>query len=368
MAAILHKEPGDFGGKRLISIDDKRYKIAIIAAITVLTTAIHYGFVLEPFFGDAHWIHAVHSRFCYIPIVIAAAWFGLRGGIWTATAITITVLPYVFGSRSSEHNFAGELVEIVFYFALALLIGALVDREWRARKRQQEMQLQLERSQKLSLVGQVAAGVAHELKNPLASIKGAVEIISDENTAENDRTEFREILFREIKRMDGTVTEFLEFARPKPTRMETIELSQLVMSSLRQLESQAAKESIRIEEEIEHDVSIEGDREKLHQLILNIVLNAIQSSQPASKISVRLRRRADKVEMIFRDEGQGISAKDLERVFEPFFTTRATGSGLGLAIAKSIIDAHGGSIEIQSEEEVSTTVTVILPQRSEMPR
>lgn len=352
----------------MISIDDKRYKIAIIAGITVLTTAIHYGFVLEPIFGDAHWIHAVHSRFCYIPIVIAAAWFGLRGGIWTATAITITVLPYVFSSRSSEHNFAGELVEIVFYFALALLIGALVDREWRARRRQQEMQLQLERSQKLSLVGQVAAGVAHELKNPLASIKGAVEIISDENTAESDRSEFREILFREIKRMDGTVTEFLEFARPKPTRLEQFNFSQLLLSSLRQLETQAAKDSIHIEDQVETDVMIEGDREKLHQLILNIVLNAIQASKPDSKISVQLQSSGRRVELTIRDQGQGINPNDLARVFEPFFTTRASGSGLGLAIAKSIVDAHGGSIAIKSQEQSGTTVTVELPQKSDLPK
>lgn len=347
----------------MISIDDRRYKIATIAAITLLTTAIHYGFVLEPIFGDAHWIHAVHSRFCYIPIVIAAAWFGLRGGLWTATAITITVLPYVFGSQSSEHNFAGELVEIVFYFALALLIGALVDREWRARRRQQETQLQLERSQKLSLVGQVAAGVAHELKNPLASIKGAVEIISDDNTTDNERGEFKEILFREIKRMDGTVTEFLEFARPKPTRMEKIDLSQLVQSSLRQLEAQAAKESIRISEEVESGALIEGDREKLHQLILNIVLNAIQASSAGGTIEVGLRSRVQEVELRFHDNGQGISAGDLERVFEPFYTTRASGSGLGLAIVKSIIDAHGGTIEIQSAVDEGTTVTVKLPRQ-----
>ena len=347
----------------MISIDDRRYKIATIAAITLLTTAIHYGYVLEPIFGDAHWIHAVHSRFCYIPIVIAAAWFGLRGGLWTATAITITVLPYVFGSRSSEHNFAGELVEIVFYFALALLIGALVDREWRARRRQQEMQLQLERSQKLSLVGQVAAGVAHELKNPLASIKGAVEIISDENTTDNERSEFRDILFREIKRMDGTVTEFLEFARPKPTRMERLDLSQLVQSSLRQLEAQAAKESIRILEEVEAGELIEGDREKLHQLILNIVLNAIQASRAGGTIEVGLRGRTHEVELTFRDNGQGISSGDLDRIFEPFYTTRASGSGLGLAIVKSIIDAHGGTIDIQSEVDAGTTVTVSLPRQ-----
>lgn len=349
-----------------MSFDDRRFRIATIALITLLTTAIHYGFVLEPIFGDAHWIHAVHSRFCYIPIVVAAAWFGLRGGIWTATAITITVLPYVFGAKSSEHNFAGEVVEIVFYFALALLIGALVDREWRARRRQQEMRIQLERSQKLSLVGQVAAGVAHELKNPLASIKGAVEIISDDNTGESDRSEFKEILLREIKRMDGTVTEFLEFARPKATRIEEVDLSNLLQSSLRQVEPQATKESIHITEEVAPAIIIPGDREKLHQLILNIVLNAIQASQPGAMVHVSLRRQGNQVEMEFRDSGRGMSPQDLERIFEPFYTTRASGSGLGLAIVKSIIEAHGGAIDIQSKVNAGTTVTVKLPRRQEV--
>jgi two-component system sensor histidine kinase HydH len=346
--------------------DDRRFKIATIVLITMFTTAIHYGYVLEPIFGDAHWIHAVHSRFCYVPIVIAAAWFGIRGGLWTAMAISITVLPFVINARSNDHNFAGEIVEIVFYFALAILIGALVDREWRARKRQEQMRLQLERSQKLSLVGQVAAGVAHELKNPLASIKGAVEIISDESTADGDRDEFKSILFREIKRMDGTVTEFLEFARPKPTRIEELDLSLLVRSSLRQIEPQANKESIRIAEEIQPDIRQQGDREKLHQMILNIMLNAIQASRPEGTVSVRLSTQSQSVNLEIADQGEGITQGDIERVFEPFYTTRASGSGLGLAIVKSIVDAHGGYINIVSTPEAGTTVTVRLPLKQEL--
>ncbi|MGB5107046.1 MAG: ATP-binding protein [Candidatus Zixiibacteriota bacterium] len=346
-----------------MTFDDRRFKIATIAAITMLTTAIHYGYVFEPIFGDAHWIHALHSRFCYIPIVIAASWFGIRGGLWTATAITITVIPFVFGARSDAHSFAGEIVEIVFYFALAVLIGALVDREFRARRRQEDMRLQLERSQKLSLVGQVAAGVAHELKNPLASIKGAVEIISDETTNENDRAEFKNILFREIKRMDGTVTEFLEFARPKPTRIEEIDLSTLLQSSLRQLEAQVSREHIQIAENIEPAILIPGDREKLHQLILNIMLNAMQASKSGDTVVVNLASSNDHVELSIKDNGEGISSENLERIFEPFYTTRATGSGLGLAIVKSIVDAHRGAIDITSESGKGASVVVKLPQK-----
>ena len=344
-----------------MTFDDRRFKIATIALITMLTTAIHYGYVFEPIFGDAHWIHAVHSRFCYIPIVIAASWFGIRGGIWTATAITLTVIPFILGARDNAHNFAGEVVEIIFYFALAVLIGALVDREFRNRRRQEDMRLQLERSQKLSLVGQVAAGVAHELKNPLASIKGAVEIISDESTGDKDRSEFKNILFREIKRMDGTVTEFLEFARPKPTRIEEIDLSSLLQSSLRQLEAQASREGIKIVERVEPAVLIAGDREKLHQMILNIMLNAIQASKSGASIDVQLRSSSNHAVIHFTDHGEGIAPEVLDRIFEPFYTTRATGSGLGLAIVKSIVDAHNGAIEITGATGQGTSVIVKLP-------
>lgn len=344
-----------------MNIDDRRVKIGIIALLTALTTAIHYGFVLEPIFGDAHWIHAVHSRFCYIPILIAATWFGIRGGLWSATVISVTVIPFILQSRSNAHNFAGELVEIIFYFAFGFLIGALIDRERLLRKRQDEMNHRLERSERLSLVGQVAAGVAHELKNPLASIKGAVEIISDNNTAENDRREFREILMKEIKRMDGTVTEFLEFARPKATRIEDLDLSVLITSSLRQIEPQAQKSNVRIVEKVRPDVKIQGDREKLHQLALNILLNGIEASRAGSAIDVSLHTDNGTAIMEFTDHGEGIEAKDIERVFEPFYTTRASGSGLGLAIVKSIVDAHGGSIDLESVRGDHTTVRVSLP-------
>lgn len=344
--------------------DNTKLRIGIIAAIVALTTAIHYGWVLEPTFGDQHWIHAVHTRFCYVPIVISAAWFGWRGGILTALTISLAVLPYIFGSEQTAHNLAGELVELVFYFALGGLIGALVDREWRARRRETETRLQLERSQKLSLVGQVAAGVAHELKNPLASIKGAVEIIADDSTSDQDRGEFRNILLREIKRMDGTVSEFLEFARPKPVQLERLDLSELVRASTRQIEAQAAKAGILLREEIESGLIVAGDREKLHQLALNLLLNAIQASPSGSELEVSLRRDAKQALVNVRDHGEGIAAADLERIFEPFYTTRASGSGLGLPIVRSIVEAHDGTIEVMSVPGQGTTAAVRIPLAS----
>ena len=157
--------------------EKKTTKFYILGGVIALTLGVHYGWIFQPLFGHVHWLHAIHGRFCYIPIVIAAAWFGLRGGLLTALFISVAILPYIFTSDLGAHDLADELAEIVFYFAIALLAGGLITREFRTRKKAEEIRLQLERSHKMSLVGQIAAGMAHEIKNPLASIKGAVEIL-----------------------------------------------------------------------------------------------------------------------------------------------------------------------------------------------
>ncbi|MEZ5360127.1 MAG: ATP-binding protein [Candidatus Zixiibacteriota bacterium] len=340
----------------------EKIKVGIIGAITALTLGIHYGIILEPIFGDSHWIHAIHGRFCYIPIVIAAIWFGIRGGLYVATTISVLVMPLIFGSDLGEHNFAGEMVEILFYFAIAGLTGGLVERELLARKKQEDMRLQLERSKQLSRVGQIAAGVAHEIKNPLASIKGAIEIINDDQTSDRERAEFNSILIKEVKRMDATITEFLAFARPRETRKTRIDLSETIRRSVKQIEAHANREGISVFSDICNGSNISGDEEKIHEMTLNILLNSVQVSPRGSTIRVTMEETSDKYASIrFEDCGPGIEDKNIDKVFDPFFTTKSSGTGLGLAIVKSIVDAHDGKITIKSKKDLGTTVEVLLP-------
>jgi len=338
-------------------------KVSILVGLVALTLGIHYGWPIEPIFGHVHWVHAIHGRFCYIPIVVGAAWFGLRGGVTVAAVISALVVPYIALEVSGSTAVVEEVVEIVFYFAIAVLSGALFDRELRSRRRAAEARVQLERSQRLSLLGQIAAGMAHEVKNPLASIKGAVEILGDEDAPRETRAEFREILFKEVRRIDTRVSDFLAFARPGETRFSRLDLSEIAARTVRQLEAQAHRHQVSLRQIPQAGVTVHGDPDKLHQVLLNLLLNAVEVSPAGSEIVVTVARdtKASNAVLEVRDSGPGISEKDLQRVFEPFFTSKVGGTGLGLAIAASIAEAHRGTIMLTNNITGGATARLTLP-------
>jgi signal transduction histidine kinase len=341
----------------------RRYKSLIITATAAITLAIHYyGWIFEPYFGHSHFLHVIHSRLCYIPILIAASWFGLRGGVITALLISLLVMPYVFWTGLDTQAFMQEFVEIFFYFGFGVIIGWLIDRELIFRKKNEEAQIQIERAHRLSLMGRIASGVAHEIKNPLASIKGAVEILEDENASPKDREEFKNIIFNEIRRVDSTVSEFLNFARPREAHPEPVDFGSVVGDSLKQLEAQASKSRIALKNKMKNGLIINADREQIHQVIINLVLNALDASDLNSIIEIHLEKTGDqKAVLKVRDYGTGIDPFNLEMVFEPFFTTRASGTGLGLAIVKSIIENHRGDVIINSKPGKGTEIKITLP-------
>ena len=336
-------------------------KLYILGGVVALTLSIHYGWLIEPIFGHVHWLHAIHGRFCYIPIVIGASWFGIRGGLLTALFISLAILPYIFTSNLGYDALLDEFTEIVFYFAIALLAGGLIQRELRSRKRAEEMRLQLERSHKMSLVGQIAAGMAHEIKNPLASIKGAAEILCDGSTSEPDKSEFKAIVQKEVKRINGSVTDFLEFARPSETRLVKLDLGDIVRAGLRQVQPQAKKRGIAIESRLHDPVMVMGDEEKIHQVMLNLLLNAVDASADGSLILVTLTTHENNAYISVKDSGEGISEANVNRIFEPFFTTKPSGTGLGLAIAKNIIDRHNGTIVLKNSDSGGAVAEINLP-------
>jgi signal transduction histidine kinase len=345
----------------------RNWLIAALAAVTTATVSFHYGF-LVPGAGDhGSLLHAIHGRLCYIPIILGAIWFGVRGGLATAASITLLTLPYPrLRGITDHHALVGEYTEMVFYLAIGLMTGVLIERQWRERRRSDALQRELARRERLSSLGQMAAGLAHEIKNPLGSIQGVAEILGDDAPAGSKKRELFDILRKESRRLGAVVDDFLGFARPRPLSLASADLSVVAERAAAQMQIEASARRITIERRLAPDLpAVEADAGQLHQVFLNLLLNAITASPDGGRVVVSAARAQREgratVNVAVADTGAGIPSDVLPRVFDPFFTTREQGTGLGLSISHTIVRDHGGWIDITSEPGAGTTVTVALP-------
>jgi len=224
-----------------------------------------------------------------------------------------------------------------------------------------ETEEQLLHADRLSALGELSAGLAHEVKTPLASIRGTAEILAGSNTRE-EREEFSEILLTEVDRLNRVVLDFLDFARLQRDVESRADLTIAAGEVLRLLAREAERHGVSISEELAEglpDVAV--DPEQLRQVILNLVVNAIQAQPEGGRVAVGARQKGGEVVLTIADDGPGIGAERAEEVFEPFFTTREGGTGLGLSIVKKILQNHGASIMIDGDSGEGTTITARLP-------
>ncbi len=356
-----------------VTISTKSWQRAVILTAAISAVAfLHYVTPITHI-----WIHPLLQRAYYIPILLAALWFGWRGGLSAATVAAGSYIPHIVMAWKSEPEYtAAQYVEIGMFFVIATLTGILADHERAQRHRVEETALKLaeanaqlqksferlRRADRLSALGELSAGLAHEIRNPLGSIEGAVQILGRPQLPEDSRREFTDLASREVVRLNGLVTNFLEFARPQPPRIFVSEIGSL-LESVAKLASKTAtmaRVSVRVESaEALPPVSV--DPEQIKQVLLNLVINAVQATPDGGKISLRANRDGDWVRVEVEDEGVGIPPEDMERVFDPFFTTRTNGTGLGLSIAYQIVSQHGGHIATRPNPQRGTTFSVTLP-------
>lgn len=222
------------------------------------------------------------------------------------------------------------------------------------------LEKELRRSERLAALGKMAAGVAHELRNPLSSIKGLAMVLKQGLSGEAEKS--GEVLIKEVERLNRSIGELLDYARPAKLQRGLVSLAEMVDKAVSLLAADAGSLGIAITVDIPENLpALFVDGDKINQVLLNLLLNAIQAMPGGGLLSISARAHADQVVLMLRDNGEGISEEDLPRIFDPYFTTKSSGTGLGLAISAKLVEEHGGKIEIASRRGEFTEVRLFLP-------
>jgi signal transduction histidine kinase len=233
----------------------------------------------------------------------------------------------------------------------------------RRRAREAEVASRLEHTDRLASLGKLAAGLAHEIKNPLAGIQGALEILSQDLENESDRDLCGEML-GELKRVDATMQSLLSSAKPSPPRRRPTDLKQLLGDLRRLMAPGLRRRGISLEIEAPAgDIEARIDPGKIRQVLINLVNNAAESMTDGGRVNLRVGPFPDGEGAILavEDDGPGIPEESAKRIFEPFFTTKFSGTGLGLAIARTLIEQHGGTLQFETEPGEGSTFFILLP-------
>jgi len=221
----------------------------------------------------------------------------------------------------------------------------------------------LQSSERMALLGQLAGGLAHELRNPLSAISGAIEILSTEAQQSDISYRLSRVATREIERLNLIVEDFLLLTSPvKVTNSKLVDLGQIVKDTIDSFKSTVKREDIVIKIYVENGVLVEADSYRLKQVFWNLLDNSMDSMPSGGTIEIKCSVEKGKVNLSFSDEGEGIKEEDFSRVFDPFFTTKEIGTGLGLAIVQKVVEGYNGNISIYSSVGKGTKFVLSLPE------
>jgi two-component system sensor histidine kinase PilS (NtrC family) len=225
------------------------------------------------------------------------------------------------------------------------------------------MEAAMQRAERLAAVGRLAAGIAHEIRNPLAAISGSIELLAQSMQSDGAREnkELMSIVLREVERLNGLITELLAFARPRRPEPERLDVTATMAEMVRVFENDKRLGGVRVELRGDEAVLVDADPGQLRQVVWNLLRNAAEAA-PGTPIGVEVRADGSSAWLTVRDRGPGIAPEHRARLFEPFFSTKEGGTGLGLATVHRIVEEHQGAVELDCPADGGTAVTVRLPR------
>ena len=364
-----------------MSINIKDRRLWLIVLMVIIISVLHYRTAIT-----MGYLHEFYKLLYYLPIILAAFHFGIRGGLIVSLGISIIYLPHLMFQWTGEfpHNL-GRFLEIILYNGVAAVTGWLAENERRERTRYQktateleqsyrqlqqqseqlrEIEEQLRHAERLSVMGELAASLAHEVRNPLGSIQGAVEILENDIPADNPNREFVDVLKKEVGRLNDVIDNYLSLARRVPDAVTTFDFAAAVHSVISILAAAARKQKIHFRFELpDGAIAVSANEAKFRQVVLNLLLNALAASPSGSEIILRadLQKVSGLLNFLIEDHGAGMTPDVLQKAMQPFFTTKPSGTGLGLPISKRIVEQFGWMMNLESEAGRGTRVMIHIP-------
>jgi signal transduction histidine kinase len=350
---------------------------AVVIIATVIAS-IEIGLRLTPP-DTEHWHYALH-RLYYLAIITGALSFGWRGGLITAIISGGFYLLHTSDIDSPDaRNVLDRYLETLVFSMVGVVAGVLSNRERRhrlaAERASEELQLvyrklrdnveHVKRAARMSALGHMSAGLAHEIRNPLAGIDGAASILRQQTQNNERSTEFLDIIQKEVLRLDRLVTNFLGFARPRPPEAQSVSVRPLVQSVVDVIRQTAARHNVDFFIDIPESLTpLRGDAEQIKQVLLNLLLNSVQAMPDGGSVTIAACLQNREIVVRVSDTGRGILPSDVDFIYDPFFTTKATGTGLGLPTAYQIIQQHGGELKMEKSDSSGTSFEFTLPAHS----
>jgi two-component system, NtrC family, sensor histidine kinase HydH len=351
--------------------------LAVLMKIALATVLINHT-------GDPAAINSDYYPIFYLPVMTAAMYFGPLGTLLWTLAASAAYSSYLYQARQ-HFTITGEslselLMRVLFFFFVAMTVNRFVTQYRLQVRRYQELseslaeanrslklaQEEARRAERLAALGQLSAGLAHEIRNPLGVIKGSAELLSQKLAqAEPLAQELAGYIYTEVNRVSALVGRFLDFARPSQLDLRPVELARLVERCLKTVADQGACARVKIERQFAPGLpQVMVDQDLCDQVFTNLFMNACEAmGEQGGELKVRLLPAPEEnaVAVEVEDSGPGVAPEMKEQIFNPFVTTKKTGVGLGLAIVTKIVDAHGGSVKLVSPPNHGACFRVTFP-------
>ncbi|MEJ2215575.1 MAG: ATP-binding protein [Gemmatimonadota bacterium] len=233
----------------------------------------------------------------------------------------------------------------------------------RASARVEELhRREIERAQQLATVGELASGVAHEIKNPLVGVSNGLDLVLRRVGEDDELSPIMTEMQHQLARIEAAIRDLLAFARPATPTLKPVDGNRVVARAVRLVQPAAERDGVSLEMHLDEEIpEIQADEELIRQGLVNLLMNAVHASTPGGRVEITSARHGDDVEFQVRDNGRGITPVDLEHIFKPFYTTRHSGTGLGLSITREIVERHGGRIDVETRVGLGSTFTMVLP-------